>query len=110
MLPEEQLQALMAETEEAMQVEGAENMEKRVFGKREYQRQHEALLSTIRAENEELKRQLSAQGQLGERQANGADLVDGGGGSLPLDTDPRARQQQAGTMDEYFANWFGNAA
>lgn len=102
-LPEDQLTALMAETEDAMQVEGAENMEKRITGKRAYQQAQAAALAAKDAEIEELRRQLAARNELGERQATGADLVDGGGGSIPISGDIDDQLRAAKNMDEYFA-------
>lgn len=106
-LPEEQFKELMAEWEDAMTVEGAENMERKLQGKREFQQTQQALVRAKDEQIAELQRQLAARTELGARQASGADLVDGGGGSVLSDRDPSQAQREATTMDDYFAAWPG---
>lgn len=109
-LPEDQLATLLSETDELMQVEGVDLMQRKVASKRESQQAFQAALAAKDTELEELRRQLAARSELGERQASGADLVDGGTGTAPFDTDPITRQREAKDMDDYFASWPGRVA
>lgn len=77
---------------------------------RRAQAQHLATQLTQRdQEIAALRQQLAARAELTQRQASGADAVDGGGGSA-LDEDIRTRLANAQDFDEYWALLMGRAA
>ena len=100
-LPEEQLAAIMSETEELMQIEGADLMQQKVMSKRESQKAYQAAIAAKDAEIEELRRQIDARSELAQR--GNADAVDGGVGSALIANDRETRLRDAKDMDEYWS-------
>jgi hypothetical protein len=104
---EDQLKAYLSEMDDLMQVEGGENMERRAMSKKEAQRQLQTELSTRDQRIAELERALSAQGQLAQREANGADLVDSGAGGMTGIGSRTDRMRNATSMDDYWSAMVG---
>lgn len=95
-LPEEVLRSVIDRTNELMQFEGPQVMERMALSRKEQSAREQALDRRVK----ELERQIAASQVVSTRQARGADAVDGGGGSAPLDFDTRLRQ--ADTLDDFF--------
>lgn len=104
-LDEEQIKVVFDEHQHLMSVEGVETMERLAYGKRDMNRQFQAELSKRDQQIEELRRQIASQGQLAQRQASGADLVDGGTGGIP-NTDFTTQMREAQDMDTYMDAFF----
>lgn len=108
-LTDEQKQQILAEHQTLMGVEGVETMQRLAYGKRDAARQYSAQMAAKDARIAELERQIAAQQEIAQREATGADAVDGGGGSN-TPPDLRTQLEQAEDMDAYFAAMFGRAA
>lgn len=109
-LPEETINAIKAEYEALLTVDGPVAMERVAFGKRELIQQHQKTLSAKDAEIATLRKQLAAREELAQRAATGADAVDAGGGAT-TDTDVRTRLKNAETWgEEEIALFFGTRA
>lgn len=89
--------AIQSRASELMQFDGPQVMERMALsGKQQSQREQ-----ALAAENAELKRKLAASQTVQTRRQAGADLVDGGGGSAPLDLKTRLAQPES-TLDDVF--------
>lgn len=108
-LSDAQVETLRTEMEALMAFDGPEVMERTAFGKRDFIQQHTQALSAKDQRIAELEAQIAAKNELAERDASGADRVDGGGGMPFQSSDRKARMENAKTDDEFFDAMWGNA-
>jgi hypothetical protein len=109
-LSDDQVALLKAETDALMGVEGPELMQRTAFGKRDFMRQTQAERQADKKRIAELELQVASQTQLTQREAAGADLVDGGGGTVSSDLSREDRMRTAQSMDDYWLAMTGRGA
>ena len=100
-LSAEQQQQVIAEAQHLLHYQDPGVMERMAFSKRDAAQAYSQERSTLTNRIAELERQVAASQSVSDRVASGADLVDGGGGSTPLDL--QSRLDQAETLDDVFA-------
>jgi hypothetical protein len=100
-LSAEQQQQVIAEAQHLLHYQDPGVMERMAFSKRDAAQAYAQERTSLTQRIAELERMVSSSQSVSDRVASGADLVDGGGGSAPLDL--RSRLDQAETLDDVFA-------